>query len=183
MAALKDLAEASQEIYTEFEKDSAGLEEEISRQITSLGRFESQETRIEELQSRIRSGRSKIQSLSGRVDAVRDRVESWERAAQDWQDRTRRRLTVIWSVIFFVALLIASLTLTFRNTVPEVAIPPLDVIGEALPEKIREGAHNVTKHIPPLLRGGGGARELEEPLILTRAARGEDDRLRGFDEL
>ena len=178
--ALKDLAEASKEIYTTFEKDSVDLEDEITGQLKALGRFEDQETKIDQLQSRIHGGREKIQSLSERVDVVRDRVESWERAAQEWQNRTRRRLAVIWSVGFLVVSALVALTLTFRTSVPDVVLPPLEVIGDALPGMVREGAFNVTKHIPAALKGGGG--EAEAPLILTRA-HGDDDRLRGFDEL
>jgi hypothetical protein len=80
---------------------------DISAQLDSFGQFEDQQNRIESLQGRIQSRRELIRSLGERVNAVSVRIESWERADREWQEKTRKRLKVVWivtSVIFFLVL-------------------------------------------------------------------------------
>ena len=99
IAALKDLAVTSHQLYRTFDKESQGLESDIVRQLSAVGQFGGQQSKIDSLQSRIRVGRERIRSLSSRVEAVRVRIESWERADGQWQEKTRKRLRIIWSVM------------------------------------------------------------------------------------
>lgn len=180
VTALKDLAEASREIYQTFEKDSGDLEKDITSQIDGLGSFQEQESKIDSLQGRIRSGRTKIQTLSGRVDNVRNRVEAWERADKEWQERTRRRLTVLWTAMLALILAIVLLYVGFSYTDQESAVASLEELAESLPKALRQGAFNITRTVEHLVEDQGGS--LEESLSRS-IARGADDRLHEFDEL
>jgi hypothetical protein len=177
---LKDLAEASREIYQTFEKDSGNLEKDITNQIKSLGSFGEQESKINSLQGRIHSGRTKIQALSGRVENVRNRVEAWERADKEWQETTRRRLTVIWTAMLALILAIVLLYVGFNYTDHESPVATLGELAESLPKALRQGAFNITRGVEYLVEDRGGS--LEETLSRS-IDRGPDDRLHGFDEL
>lgn len=53
--------------------------------------------------SLIRQVGEKIRALEGRVSTIRERIDKWEDADRAWQERTRKRLKIFWSVTFFVA--------------------------------------------------------------------------------
>ncbi|KAI0842022.1 hypothetical protein F5Y06DRAFT_292845 [Hypoxylon sp. FL0890] len=109
VVALKELAGMSQELSENFEAESQALVSELEQQADSFGQFDDQQKRIEELQGRIREGRSKVEALSKRVDIVRERIEGWERADMEWQERTRKRLKIMWiitSVVIFSLILL-----------------------------------------------------------------------------
>lgn len=127
IAALKDLAKTSRETCESFERDSQGVESDILTQLNGLGQFSEQEDKISSLHGRITAGREKVQSLSHRVDVVRDRIESWERADREWQDRTRRRLRILWFVISMVAAALIALMMgpNHGGTDVELGVAPL----------------------------------------------------------
>ncbi|KAK4147729.1 uncharacterized protein C8A04DRAFT_24277 [Dichotomopilus funicola] len=107
--ALKELSESSRLLSDNFSTEADELVTDINMQLHTFGQFEDQQRRIESLQKRIEMGRKLIRSLSERVDAVSARVTGWERADKEWQEKTRRRLKVVWvvtSVIFFSLLLL-----------------------------------------------------------------------------
>ncbi|KAI0600183.1 hypothetical protein F4775DRAFT_590515 [Biscogniauxia sp. FL1348] len=109
IVAIKDLASMSQEVNESFDEESKGLVSEIEAQLSSFDQFDDQQKRIQVLQDRIYAGRDKVQTLSKRVDVVRERIEGWERADREWQERTRKRLKVLWiiiSAILFVMMLV-----------------------------------------------------------------------------
>ncbi|KAI1487454.1 hypothetical protein F5X96DRAFT_149054 [Biscogniauxia mediterranea] len=109
IVAIKELASMSQEVSESFGEESKGLVSEIESQMGSFDQFDDQQKRIQVLQDRIYAGRDKAQTLSKRVDVVRERIEGWERADREWQERTRKRLKVLWifiSAILFVMMLV-----------------------------------------------------------------------------
>ncbi|KAI1082809.1 hypothetical protein F5B20DRAFT_530477 [Whalleya microplaca] len=110
VVALKELAGMSQEVNESFKTESQGLASEIDAQVNAFGQFDDQQKRIEELQGRIYAGRGKVQTLSKRVDVVRERIEGWERADREWQERTRKRLKLIWII---TSMIVFSLMLLF----------------------------------------------------------------------
>lgn len=78
---------------------------------------------MQELAQRVQAGRAKIQGLGERVDTVKRRVEGWERAEGEWQEKTRRRLRVLWILMsvmvgVMVGLVAFSYTPTVRTTAP-----------------------------------------------------------------
>lgn len=103
---IKELAGMSRETNETFQIDSRGLVTEIELQLDTLGQFDAQQNLIEGLQTRIHTGRQKVQKLSERVDLVRERVEGWERADREWQERTRKRLKVLWIITLVLALVV-----------------------------------------------------------------------------
>lgn len=107
--SLKELSESSRLLDDNFSTDADELVTDINAQLNTFGQFEDQQRRIESLQKRIEMGRKLIRSLSERVDAVSTRVTGWERADKEWQEKTRRRLKVVWvvtSVTSFLLLLL-----------------------------------------------------------------------------
>ncbi|CAI6054756.1 unnamed protein product [Clonostachys chloroleuca] len=195
VAALKDLTESSKEIYTTFEKDSKDLETDITSQLNALGHFDEQQTKIESLRGRIHEGRAKVQALSARVDSVRERVEGWERADQEWRDKTRKRLRVVWTAIFLLLVIIAGL---FMMLSPGRSLPSpspediLDSLRDAplMETPLRDTSPNIPEldHVPLADVGGVSSvsgRTLnftDMSLVWARPAETED-RLREFDEL
>ncbi|KXJ95308.1 hypothetical protein Micbo1qcDRAFT_157186 [Microdochium bolleyi] len=99
VVALKELASMSNELAYNFKHDAGELINEIETQVTPFGELDEHQERITSLQGRIGVGREKAKGLSDRVDRVRERVEGWEAADKMWQQRTRKRLKVIWGVI------------------------------------------------------------------------------------
>ncbi|ODA82946.1 hypothetical protein RJ55_01455 [Drechmeria coniospora] len=121
--ALKDLAQSSRDIYDSFDKDSRHLESDVAGQLVAIGRFEGHERRISDLQSRISNGRAKIEALTSRVDVVRERIERWERADRAWQERTRKKLKIIWSVTSVVTIVVIALVVGINYARTELDEP------------------------------------------------------------
>lgn len=95
---LKELALQSRETSESFGREAAEIKDEVDKQIHGFNNFQEHEERIRVLRTRVDVSRDKISSLGRRVDVVRDMVEGWERADKEWQERTRRRLMVIWGI-------------------------------------------------------------------------------------
>ena len=99
IASLKELADDSQQLQASFQAESDEIARDFGAQLDALGQFDEQQERIEALQGRIRAGRDRAQGLSERVRVVQGRIEGWENADEEWQERTRRRLKVIWVIM------------------------------------------------------------------------------------
>jgi hypothetical protein len=114
---------------------------------------------------------------------VRERVEGWERADREWQDRTRRRLKVVWSIMFAVAVavIMACLTVDFSGREDAPGSPLDDGPTESATRTLRLPALN-TSRVAPVLSADGAGDGTNEPFLWKRP-REEDDRLQGFDEL
>lgn len=112
IAAFKELADNSQELNDAFKIEFRKVTADVGSQLDAFGQFDDHQQRIEDLQGRIQTGREKVQALSERVGVVQKRIEGWERADKEWQERTRKRLKVIWlimsTLVFIVALLFVS---------------------------------------------------------------------------
>ncbi|KAK4673147.1 hypothetical protein QC763_109270 [Podospora pseudopauciseta] len=112
IAALKGLAELSNQLNNSFSAEAEELVADVTSQLDALGNFEDQQQRIESLQNRISTGRESIKSLSERVDVVRARIESWERADREWREAVRKRLTALWVVVVTVGLVLILLMIS-----------------------------------------------------------------------
>ncbi|KAI3342679.1 hypothetical protein F4824DRAFT_442901 [Ustulina deusta] len=181
IVAMKELAAMSQELNESFASESRALVSEIESQLNVYDQSADQKKRIQDLQARIRAGRDKVQALSKRVDVVRERIEGWEKADKEWQERTRRRLKVIWIIISVVAFL---LVILFVGA--QYAPSPADI------NKLAEVAPGSQEGRPPVesLAGNNSksaatmADEVREELALRRAHGSvEQGALRVFDEL
>ena len=142
----------------------------------------------------MQTGRAKIATLNDRVDVVRRKVEGYEFAEGEWQDKTRKRLRVMWIVMSVITVVVIGLVL-FRYT-PAKSFGPGAVHGiDASELRARmmgeEGANGNDSW--SLRRDGEMAREKGEGMLerlkRTQNENGErdgggvDERLRVFDEL
>ncbi|KAI1279922.1 hypothetical protein F5Y07DRAFT_356698 [Xylaria sp. FL0933] len=180
IAAMKELAAMLQETNESFTSESHALVQEIESQLSVYDQSADQKKSIQDLQARIHVGRDKVQALSKRVDAVRERIEGWEKADREWQERTRRRLKVIWIIISVVALILAILFVGVQYT------PTTDV------SQLARVAPDAQEGRPPMeslpannsKSAAAMANEVREELTLRRAqGAAEQEVLRVFDEL
>lgn len=182
ISSLKELSNIARDLNADFKTESEEVIREISDHLESFHDFAEQEQRIYALQERVHKGRDKVKVLGDRVDVVRERVEGWQRAELVWQDKTRKRLRILWIMMSVVAAVVFGLVV-FRYT-------------------------PARSHGPSVMRGFNASELLEkipdfedlknETLSLRRSAEGslkklknnkekevleEDPRLRVFDEL
>ncbi|EGX96766.1 hypothetical protein CCM_01424 [Cordyceps militaris CM01] len=179
ITSLKGLAETSRRIYDTFEKDSRGLENQIATQLGAMGHFQNHQSKVTSLQKRINKGRSRVQALSERVDTVRQRIEKWESADRQWQERTRRRLKIVWSVMSVAVLVLIALMWTVSRTSHDARAAgdgPTDDLGRAI--AILEPLNVSDSRQPP----GSDGTEAQTRILWKTPARGADG-LRAFDEL
>ena len=186
IAALRELAEASHQLNNSFTADADELVTDINSQLDAFGQFEDQQQRIESLQSRIHAGRDLIRSLSERVDAVSERIESWERADKEWQERTRRRLMVIWgitsAVIFVLALLYYGAQYRASGSLPLDRLQTGDISrGEGLSGM--NGSLNASSSGMPVADVEAGDEPFPDIGKPEPKGGDADERLRLFDEL
>ncbi|KAJ4249424.1 hypothetical protein NW762_012278 [Fusarium torreyae] len=178
VSALKELAEESQSIHRNFEKDACEIENDITSQIAAMGQFKEHQENIESLQTRVQDGRARIRALSDRVDIVRERVELWERLDKQSQDKTRLRLRAI--VICITVVFLAVVVLFFgaqylsRHDLLSNDNSGTPRVAESIIESHKEAGHTALPH---------HRHEKSDPAYLKRkhAHRGEE--LRAFDEL
>lgn len=162
LAALRDLARASRATNEGFIAEAHSVLAGAQSQLDAFGDFSEQEERVRALQGRVQGGRERLAALSGRVDVVRQRVERWERADRDWQQRTRRRLKIVWGVVIGVVIVIGALM----------------VWGSRIPGPVVE---ELGQKAAAVLEAGNGSAALE--LEFHREGRPDDEALRALDEL
>lgn len=176
VTALRDLAETSRNIHSDFDRDSKEIENDIAEQIAGFGQFEDQQASIESLQTRIQDGRAKIHSLSDRVDVVRRRVEGWDRLDKESQEKTRRRLKAIWICMSIVSL--AIILIYFfgaQYSPPRSALIGTETrVAESIIESRKEAGHT---EIPM------ESHDDDEGTYLRKRHVDGGERLRVFDEL
>lgn len=138
LVAMKELACMSQETNEVFSKDAKDLVTEVEAQLDSFGQFDEQEERIEALKGRILTGRQKVQSLSERMDRVHARVENWEKADRDWQERTRKRLRVVWIITSVMLFVVVGVFLAAQYG-PAVDVPALsEMVSDSIPDAVSD---------------------------------------------
>ncbi|OTA82811.1 hypothetical protein M434DRAFT_84437 [Hypoxylon sp. CO27-5] len=181
VVALKELADMSQELNENFKAESKALVSELEQQADSFGQFDDQQKRIEELQGRIHAGRGKVEALSQRVDIVRERIEDWERADMEWQERTRRRLKIIWiitSVVIFSLILLfvgSQYTPSSEDTSTSATTTSSNEYGKP---DISEMTGNQSQTVAVMVN------EVRRAVSTRRGGQpAQDDVIRAFDEL
>jgi hypothetical protein len=181
--SMKELATLTRQQNKDFKTESEEVVKDITVQLDGFEGFDDQQKRIENLQERVKEGRQRIKALGGRVDVVKDRVESWERAEGEWQDKTRKRMRILWilmsvCVAAFLALVVFQYT-PARTQGPGV-IKDLNASSLAgkIPdmEKIKDEAWSLKRSAEDALESLRHKDEDQERLE-------PDPRLRLFDEL
>jgi hypothetical protein len=183
ISSLKELANMTRALKTDFKAESKAVVSDVTAQLDTFSGFSEQEKRIGELQERIKKGREKIKVLAGRVDVVKERVEGWERAEGAWQDKTRRRLRIMWILMTIVAAMLLALVV-FQYTPARTHGPGVikgwdaSELASRIPdwEKIRNESGTLKREVGERLEGLRNRENEGEPLE-------EDPRLRVFDEL
>jgi predicted nucleic acid-binding Zn ribbon protein len=117
IASLKELANMTRKLNDDFKVESEEVVTDINAQLTQFSDFDDQQARIEALALRVQAGRQKIKTLGSRVDIVQDRVTCWELAEKEWKDKTRKRLRIMWTVIFVFLFIFVGL-MVFQNYAP-----------------------------------------------------------------
>ena len=184
---IKDVAIMSHTTSDTLQTESQELVEDIQGQLDAMGNFDEHEKRIRALQARIETGQAKIGSLSDRVDVVKKRIEMWEQADREWQERTRRRLKVVWIIISVVFFAILALLLSVQYMEPVLESAGVDMTNRSLPI-VGKGGSERTRPNGSIPRGLTERDEcpsdgkVQVPLILKDRPR-DEDRLRLLDEL
>lgn len=179
--SMKELASMTKQLNEEFKTESQEVVHDGEIQLDALKGFEDQQKRIEELQERVQAGRERIKTLGGRVDVVREKIEGWEKAEGEWQEKTRRRLRILWIMMAVVAAAMLAL-MGFRYTPARSQVDMLkgvntSSLAEVLPdlERIRNETVSWKKTTMDVFEK---MLEKDEGEVLE-----EDPRLRLFDEL
>ncbi|ESZ95046.1 hypothetical protein SBOR_4579 [Sclerotinia borealis F-4128] len=109
--SLKELAAMTRQLNEEFNTEGEELVQESRAQLEGFEGFEAQERIIKALEKRVKEGRDTINTLSGRVNVVKKRVKGWEQAEQEWQDKTRKRLKMLWILMSICATILLSIVI------------------------------------------------------------------------
>lgn len=97
--SLRELATMTRQLNPKLVSETNNVAQECEEQIDSFGNFQEQANRIIQLKKRVDVGRQKFLHLGERVNGVRKRVESWETIDQEWHNRLKRRLRILWSFL------------------------------------------------------------------------------------
>lgn len=195
ITSLQGLAQTSHDICNTFDKQARDLESDIIRQLSAAGRFDEKQARIAGLQKRIHEARDKIAALASRVDEVQRAVERWEQADKRWQERTRKRLKIIWSATTVFALIVLALVIGVKyasggnesdsnsGSGSGSGIGSSGVggggVGEAV-ASVRDWQMGMSPNVPPWL---SARRNESAGKVLWKTPVRDAERLRAFDEL
>ena len=127
------------------------------------------------------AGRDQIKTLGARVDVVKERVDGWEKAEGEWQEKTRKRLRIMWVMMAVVAVVMVGLMgfqySPARSQVDMLKGVDTSGLAEVLPDLERIG--NKTRGWPKSTMDA-----FEKMLKKEEEGKLEEDpRLRLFDEL
>ncbi|KAG9231172.1 hypothetical protein BJ875DRAFT_487251 [Amylocarpus encephaloides] len=177
ISSMKELTGMTKTLNEEFEQESEEIASEVNGHLTGFGRFEEQERKITTLQERVKQGRDKVGTLGKRVHAVRERVEGWERAEFEWQEKTRKRMKMMWILMSAVAVVVVGLVFfEYTPAKPVEQRHPDGTNKSAIPDFAKLDNEtwelkNRTSHLLAALRSKEGGESKE------------DARLKLFDEL
>jgi hypothetical protein len=165
----------------DFRDEAEELVADIQTQLIPFQNFDAQQQRIEALASRVRTGREQIKTLGSRVDVVQERVNCWELAEKEWKDKTRKRLRIMWTVVFVFFFIILGMTIfQYTPAKTQSASPFKGLNTSGLLGKVpdMQGMENETWNLKRKTEN-----KLEELRNAGQDRPEEDPRLRIFDEL
>ena len=180
--SMKELASMTRQLNEEFKRESKEVTRDVEIQLDGFSDFEEQEKRIRELQERVVAGREQIITLGARVDLARQRVDGWEKAEGEWQEKTRKRLRILWILMAVIMMLLLGLMGSqyspTRSQANKLKGANASSLAEVIPELDRIGnkSGSWTKTKGEVLEKMLEREEKEMKMD-------EDSRLRLFDEL
>ena len=181
ISSLKELANMTRTLKTDFKAESDEVVSDVTAQLDTFSGFSEQERRIRALQERIKKGREKIKVLASRVDVVKERVEGWERAEGAWQDKTRRRLRIMWILMSVVVAVLLALVVFQYTPARTHGLGVSKGWNDSELEGRIPGWEKIRNESWALKREVG--ERLEELRNREKEPLEEDPRLRVFDEL
>ncbi|OQE40800.1 hypothetical protein PENCOP_c005G06860 [Penicillium coprophilum] len=114
ISLFQELSDSASTLLNDFERETAGLDQDIRKQLNDLKGFEPQIQKADALEQRMRAGRQRVEELGKRLETVRHEIDSWEQRETEWQTRTSRRLRIFWGIVTS-ALLMLVLALIIQN--------------------------------------------------------------------
>ncbi|KAJ5359863.1 Cgr1 [Penicillium concentricum] len=114
ISLFQELSDSASTLLNDFERETAGLDQDIRKQLNDLKGFEPQIQKADALEQRMKSGRQRVEELGKRLETVRHEIDSWEQRETEWQTRTSRRLRIFWGIVTS-ALLVLVLALVIQN--------------------------------------------------------------------
>ncbi|KAJ5937002.1 hypothetical protein N7466_003452 [Penicillium verhagenii] len=114
IGSFQDLSDSASTLLNDFERETAGLDQEIRKQINDLQGFQPQIQKADALDKRMKAGRQRVEDLGKRLESVRGEIDRWDQRESEWQSRVSRRLRIFWAVISS-SLLVLVLALVIQN--------------------------------------------------------------------
>ncbi|KAJ5490600.1 hypothetical protein N7453_011425 [Penicillium expansum] len=114
ISSFQELSDSASTLLNDFERETAGLDQDIRKQLNDLKGFEPQIEKADALEQRMKAGRQRVEELGKRLETVRHEIDSWEQRETEWQTRTSRRLRIFWGIATS-ALLVLVLALVLQN--------------------------------------------------------------------
>lgn len=113
IASFQELSDLASTLLNDFERETAGLDQDIRKQINDLQGFTPQIEKADALEQRMKAGQHRVEELGKRLEIVRHEIDSWEQRETEWQTKTTRRLR-IWGIVLG-AVVVLVLALAFQQ--------------------------------------------------------------------
>lgn len=114
IGSFQDLSDTASTLLNDFERETAGLDQETRKQINDLQGFQPQIQKADALEERMKAGRQRVEDLGKRLESVRGEIDRWDQRESEWQSRVSRRLRIFWAIITS-SLLVLVLALVIQN--------------------------------------------------------------------
>lgn len=114
IASFQELSDSASTLLSDFERETAGLDQDIRKQINDLKGFDPQVKKADALEERMKLGRQRVETLGKRLETIRLEIDGWERRETEWQTRISRRLRIFWAVVTG-AMLVLALALVLQH--------------------------------------------------------------------
>ncbi|KAL4943957.1 hypothetical protein BDV06DRAFT_188477 [Aspergillus oleicola] len=99
IASFQELSDSTSRLFDDFQHETAGLEQDIRKQIGDIHEFQPQMQKIEALEERMRVSKTRAKALGNRLSSMRHEVEKWDKREMEWQMRTNQRIRVFWGFV------------------------------------------------------------------------------------
>ncbi|KAJ5909185.1 hypothetical protein N7495_001867 [Penicillium taxi] len=99
IASFQDLSDSAAKLLSNFERETAELDQGVQKQIQDLQGFKPQIQKADALEKRMILGRQRVEELGKRLEKDQQEIDRWERRESEWQSRTSRRLRIFWALV------------------------------------------------------------------------------------
>lgn len=127
IGSFQELSDSASTLLSDFERETANLDQDIRRQINDLKGFQPQLQKAGALEKRMKLGRQRVEDLGNRLEDVRREIDRWEQRESEWQSRVSRRLRILWAVMgsSFLVLVLALILQNWPAISPRHEAHPL----------------------------------------------------------